>query len=292
MDLKQLKTFLVLSKLKNYTKTAVELGYAQSSISAQILQLESELNTKLFDRIGKNVFLTASGEQLIPYATEIITLACDMKARLNCDSSAAGQIIMGVSESLCISQLPAVIKTFLHTHPNIDLQLKFADSDQAISLLKENQIDIALTIGNPIDLPSLVSFFNKQEDILILAPPDHPLSQLKKLTVQHFSNQSFILTGIGCNYRAAFEYDLRSQGVSYQIALETGSIQTIKEMALSGLGLCILPSLAVQKELATHQLVALPYENHYAIYKQLYCSRSKWIPSYLSDFIDLIKAEC
>ena len=80
MDLKQLKTFVVLSKNKNYTKTADELGYAQSSISAQIQQLEQELNTKLLDRIGKKVFLTANGEMLLPCAIEMLALASNIKA--------------------------------------------------------------------------------------------------------------------------------------------------------------------------------------------------------------------
>lgn len=82
MDLKQLKTFVVLSKNKNYTRIADELGYAQSSISAQIQQLEQELSTKLLDRIGKKVFLTESGEQLLPYAIEMLALASTIRDKL------------------------------------------------------------------------------------------------------------------------------------------------------------------------------------------------------------------
>ena len=66
MDLKQLKTFITLADNMNYTKTAAQLGYAQSSISAQIQQLEQELNTQLFDRIGKKIYLTSAGERLLP----------------------------------------------------------------------------------------------------------------------------------------------------------------------------------------------------------------------------------
>lgn len=289
MDLKQLKTFLVLSKIKNYTKTAAELGYAQSSISAQIQQLEQELNTKLFDRIGKNVFLTASGEMLLPYATEMLALAANIKDKIDCDHLSHGQIIIGASESLCVFQLPEIIKSFRNTHPNIELQLKLLDNDQAVQQLADNSIDIAFTIGNPIVHPSIISLLKNPERILVLAAPTHPLTLKNTIDVNAFDKQTFILTGSGCNYRAAFEYDLCSGGISYQVALEAGSIQAIKEMAMSGLGLCVLPHLAVRKELDANLLCALPYKNDYKIYVQLFCHHSKWISPYLSDFIELLK---
>lgn len=289
MDLKQLKTFLILSKIKNYTKTAAELGYAQSSISAQIQQLEQELNTKLFDRIGKNVFLTASGEMLLPYATEMLALAANIKDKIDCDHLSHGQIIIGASESLCVFQLPEIIKSFRNTHPNIELQLKLLDNDQAVQQLADNSIDIAFTIGNPIVHPSIISLLKNPERILVLAAPTHPFALKNALDVNAFDKQTFILTGSGCNYRAAFEYDLRSGGISYQVALEAGSIQAIKEMTMSGLGLCVLPHLAVRKELDANLLCALPYKNDYKIYVQLFCHHSKWISPYLSDFIELVK---
>jgi DNA-binding transcriptional LysR family regulator len=289
MDLKQLNTFLVLSKIKNYTKTAAELGYAQSSISAQIQQLEEELNTKLFDRIGKGVYLTASGEMLLPYAIEILSLSSNMKNKIDCDPSSHGRITIGASESLCIFQLPKIIKPFMNSHPKIELQVKLTDNDDVIQQLTNNELDIALTIGNPLVHPSIISLLKKPEKILVLSDQTHPLASKKALGINDFANQSFILTGSGCNYRSAFEYDLRSNGVPYKIALESGSVQAIKEMAISGLGLCVLPHLAVQKELSTNLLKALPYDNNYKIVTQLLCHNSKWLSPYLSDFIELVK---
>ncbi|MDD3141442.1 MAG: LysR family transcriptional regulator [Lachnospiraceae bacterium] len=289
MDLKQLKTFVVLSKNKNYTKTADELGYAQSSISAQIQQLEQELNTKLLDRIGKRVFLTVSGEMLLPYAIEMLALTSNIKDKLDCGPSSHGQIIIGASESLCIFKLPAIVKSFKKSHPNIGLQLKLIENDQVVQKLTDNTIDIALTIGNSIEHPSITSLLKKREEILILCAPTHPLASKNMLDITDFANQSLILTGSGCNYRAAFEYDLISHGIPYQIALEAGSVQAIKEMAASCLGLCALPNLAVRKELTANLLDALPYKNDYNIYIQLFCYDSKWISPNLADFIDLVK---
>ena len=289
MDLKQLKTFVVLSKNKNYTKTAEELGYAQSSISAQIQQLEQELNTKLLDRIGKRVFLTATGEMLLPCAIEMLALASNIKDKIDSSLSSSGQLIIGVSESLCIFKLPEIVDLFKKSYPNILLQLKLIENDQVVQQLTNNTIDIALTIGNPIEHPSITSLLKKREEILVLSAPTHPLASKNVLDIKDFTNQRLILTGSGCNYRTAFEYDLKSHGIPYQIVLEAGSVQAIKEMAASGLGLCVLPDLAVRKELSSNLLDALPYKNDYKIYIQLFCHNSKWISPYLADFIELVK---
>lgn len=288
MDLKQLNTFVILSQNKNYTKTADELGYAQSSISAQIQQLEQELNTKLFDRIGRRVFLTASGEMLLPYAKEILALAINMKEKIDSGLSSHGQIIVGASESICIFKLPAIVKLYKKLHPFIDLQLKIIENDQVIQQLTDSRIDIALTMGNPIQHPSINCLSKKLEDLVVLSAPTHPLASKELLTINDFANQPFILTGLGCDYRTAFEYELKYHGIPYQIVLESGSVQAIKEMAVSGLGLCVLPKLAVQKELANHLLYALPYNNDYKLYIQLSSHKSKWISPHLADFIEIV----
>jgi DNA-binding transcriptional LysR family regulator len=288
MDLKQLKTFVVLSKNKNYTRTADELGYAQSSISAQIQQLEQELNTKLLDRIGRKVFLTESGEQLLPYAIEMLALASTIRDKLDNDHSSPGRIIVGASESLCIFKLPAIVESFRQSHPNIELHLELIENAQVVEQLTSNAIDVALTIGNSIEHPAITSFLKKREEVLVLSAPTHSLRSKNALAITDFANQSFLLTSTSCNYRETFECDLKSHGIPYQVTLESGSVQVIKKMAISGMGLCVLPRLAVQEELNTDLLAALPYKNDYKVYSQLFCHASKWLSPNLTDFIDLV----
>ena len=182
-----------------------------------------------------------------------------------------------------------IVDIYKKSHPNILLQLKLIENDQVVQQLTDNTIDIALTIGNPIEHPSITSLLKKREEILVLSAPTHPLASKNVLDIKDFTNQRLILTCIGCNYRTAFEYDLKSHGIPYQIVLEAGSVQAIKEMAASGLGLCVLPDLAVRKELSANLLGALPYKNDYKIYIQLFCHNSKWISPYLADFIELVK---
>ena len=89
MELRNLKTFLRVAALKNFTAAGVELGYSQANISAQIKQLEREVGAPLFDRIGRTVSLTQYGEALLPYARSIVSTAVEMESLLRRDEDLA-----------------------------------------------------------------------------------------------------------------------------------------------------------------------------------------------------------
>lgn len=291
MELKHLNTFLVLSKIKNFTKTAEYLNYAQSSVTTQIQQLEKELNVRLFERIGKSVALTLEGENLIPYATKMLSLSSDIE-KMYANSDNPGRIVIGASESISIYRLPEIIKVYKKKHPDVDLFLILLDSSDFIPLLSDNTIDIAFIMDHPITDKSTTSFLHIDESICVLSTPEHPLALKKTVSIQDFADTPMILTGHGCCYRNMFERDLSMFNISPKIVLETGSIHVIKQTALSGLGLCILPELATQKELKNRNLVKLAYQTNYNIVSQLICHKDKWISPNLSDFISVIKQMC
>jgi DNA-binding transcriptional LysR family regulator len=290
MDIKQLNTFLTLCKIKNFTKTAELLGYAQSSITAQIKQLESEMNVKLFERIGKTVTLTPAGKDLIPYATQIVSISSNMKEIISSSDAIHGHISIGVSESLCIYRLPSIIKAYRQQYPDVNLCLKLLNSDQFIPLLSDNTIDIAFAIGDRFDDPAINLCFEIPERILVLSSPESPLAKEAEVTLQALAKEAFILTEPGCRYRKAFEDDIQAAGLKVDVILETGSIQAIKEVAMSGLGLCVLPEIAVVKEVENNSLVPLAYKNNYKIYSQLICHKDKWLSPVLKSFINFVKS--
>lgn len=291
MELKHLNTFLILSKIKNFTKTAEYLNYAQSSVTTQIQQLEKDLNVRLFERIGKNVTLTLEGENLIPYATKMLSLSSDVE-RMYANSEISGRIVIGASESISIYRLPKIIKVYKEKYPDVDLFLMILDSSDFIPLLADNTIDIAFTMDHPITDKSTTSLLNIDESIFVLSKPEHQLALKKNVSIQDFADTPMILTGHGCCYRNMFERDLSMFNISPKIVLETGSIPVIKQTALSGLGLCILPELTVQNELKNGILVKLSYETNYNIVSQLICHKDKWISPNLRDFITVVKQMC
>ncbi len=286
MEMKQLQTFITLCQLQNFTKTATALHYAQSNVTTQIKQLETELGVKLFERLGHHVALTDKGEELLPYAQQILLLNQEAKNKLSRVSN--GQLNLAASESLCTYRLPAVLKAFRKTHPEIELRLQMMEVADFTPLLSGNTIDAAFILDLPVTHPLLKITYKKREPLGIFAPPSHPLAKKTTLTATDFEGQAFILTSPGCCYRKLFLQDMALSHISPTIVLETSSLQVIKETTLSGLGLCLLPLMAVENELKKKELIQLPYSIDYPILSQLIYHKDKWVSPQLTAFIDLL----
>lgn len=286
MELRHLRTFLVLSEMKNFTRTAEHLHYAQSYVTTQIKQLEEELNVRLFERLGRNITLTPDGVALIPYARQMLTVSEDLKLRFS--SRETGRLTIGAAESVCICKLPNIIEQFRYRHPDIELYLHVLDTDDFSSLLESNAIDIAFVLDTLVSSPVLTNVLQIDETISAFAAPGHPLVQKERVSITDFSGQLLILTGKGCRYRKCFEHDLTKAGVTPKIVLETGSIQVIRQTAVSGLGICVLPLSAVRQELDCGQLARINYDMDYGIQSQLIYHKDKWLSQGLKSFIDII----
>lgn len=288
MNLKHLNTFLVLSKIKNFTKTAEYLHYAQSNVTTQIKQLEEELNVKLFERIGKNVIITAEGERLIPYAGKMLALSSEIKdiytAPLN-----QKRIVIGASESLSIYKLPNILKEYRKKYPDVEIFLKLLYTSNIIPLLTDNTIDIAFILEVPINTESTITAFIKDEPICVLAAEEHGITAKEDVAIYDFKDIPMILTNKDCCFCKCFRNSLANASIVPKIILETSSIQVIKENTLSGLGLCLLPEFTVKKELDNNSIKHISYETNYNVSAQLIYHKDKWVSPHLLDFISTVQ---
>ncbi|MDD3168849.1 MAG: LysR family transcriptional regulator [Eubacteriales bacterium] len=290
MDLKQLNTFLKVSNLLNFTKAAERLGYAQSSVTAQIQQLENELGVALFERIGKKVMLTDSGRRLIPYATQILQLSNNMRDAVSNSEVPTGSLAIGTAESLSIYRLSAILKEYRRLYPEVDVELKLLNCFESLPNLTTGAIDIAFIIGNRVETKNVRQILELKERIQVLASPDHPLTEKKRIIPEDFEKEALLLTGRDCSYRGAFMKRLVDANVVSRIVLETDSIQVIKQSAMSGLGICVLPEVSVLQEVSEGRLIPLKFDTRdFMIVSQLLYHKDKWISSALSEFIKLSK---
>ncbi|MDQ0361145.1 LysR family transcriptional regulator [Breznakia pachnodae] len=287
MNLKHLTTFLVLSETKSFTKTAEQLHYAQSNVTTQIQKLEDELNVRLFERLGKSVTLTSAGEELVISARQLLQLSDNLKKRFKKEK--VNRITIGASESLCIYRLPEIIKQFQNQHPNVEIFLTVLKDTNYLPLLINNTIDIAFVLDTPIDNDILVNASSYSEEISMVCAPSFPLSKKHKLSINDFIDIPLILTEKECCYRKQFEKYLNDVSISPKVILETSSPDVIKEITMSGIGVCILPEIVVQKELENHTLVKLNYKKDYNIHAQLMHHKDKWISDILQEFITIAK---
>lgn len=290
MDFKQLQTFYLLSKELNFTKTADQLGYTQSCVTLHIKKLEEELGTPLFDRIGKKVTLTESGQKLVPYARQLLKISQNFKELSKDTTGETGSIRIGICDSLCIEKMPVIVKAYKLAYPNIDIYLKILKCSDSLTELRDNKIDLAYTIGYLNKIPEIQFTAETVEPIVVLASPEYPLVTKKNLHPKDFEDIPLILAEPAAYYRRNFITDLERNGITPKIILETESIQAIKNLTESGLGVCILPKCAADAEINTGKLVSLDYKCDYDIRSQLIWHRDKWLSFNLEEFIRIAKS--
>ena len=290
MDLKQLNTFLTISKLQSFTKAADALNYAQSSVTTQIKLLEEELGVKLFERMGKNISLTHDGKKLIPYAQKMLKLSVDIKNNISEEDYPKGVLTIGVAESLCVIRLPEIIKAYRKLYPEVEIALKFGSCADFRRYMNDNLIDVAFSLGAKIDGGEFVSEIEREETMLLLAYPGHPLLEKEKVLPEDLKGESLILTEVGCSYRASFERILKDAGICPRITIESGSVHAIKQFTMSGMGISLLAKVAVEEELANGKLLALNWLGaDFEIVSQVLYHKSKWLSPALEAFISLCR---
>ncbi len=285
MDFRQLQSFYVLSNELNFTRAANKLGYTQSCITLHIKKLEEELGIPLFDRIGKRVTMTEAGCRLLPSVCQLLKISQNLQEFSKEATSKTGTIRIGICDSLCIEKMPAIIKSFSLIYPEVDIYLKILKCSEFLNELRDNKIDLAYTIGYLNKIPEIKYTAEALEPILVLASPYHRLASKENLSPIDFDGIPLILTEPAAYYRRNFINDLERSGINPKIILETESLQAIKNLTESGLGVCILPQTAAGAEINAGKLAPLNYKCDYEIKSQIIWHRDKWLSFILKEFI-------
>lgn len=285
MDFKQLQTFYELSNELNFTRVADKLGYTQSCITLHIKKLEEELGVTLFDRIGRKVTLTEAGHRLLPMVNQLLKLSQNFQEISREVAGETGTIRIGICDSLCIERMPAIIRAYRPIFPKVELQLRILKCSEFLHELRENKIDLAYTIGYLNKVPEIQFTAEKVEPIYVLASHEDPLTLRKNLEPKDFNGVSLIMAEPAAYYRRNFLNDLKQNAVTPKIVLETESMQAIKNLTESGLGVCVLPKAAAGEEINSGRLIPLDYTCDYDIRSQIIWHRDKWLSSAMKEFI-------
>ncbi|MBC8014252.1 MAG: LysR family transcriptional regulator [Sporomusaceae bacterium] len=290
MEIRQLKTFMNIVKLGNFSQAAQFQGYTQSTVTTHIQLLEKELNTILFERFGHQLILTTDGEQLYDYAERIIKLTEDAKNTLYNSNIPRGQLVIGMPESVCVYHLPSVLKEYSSLYPDVQFKFKFGISSDLRILLRKNMLDIAFFLEKDISDGDFVSKLLWPEPIVMVASPHHDLAKNEKVEVHDLQNQTLVLVESGSTYRTVFEKSLEKAGVHSKTILEVCQIQTIKQLVISNVGITVLPLVAVKDELAAKTLVVLPWQGaDFQMNAFLVYYKEKWVSPAIRSFNKLVQ---
>ena len=290
MELRNINTFLHIAELHSFSSAARELGYSQSAVSAQISQLETELGTPLFDRVGKTVRLTDAGQTFQSYARTLLITAQQAKAALLPARAVSGTLRVALAASVCSTFLPDLLQQFHALCPQVELVLRTATADEMLRLLSANQIDLAYTLDQSLLLPSLTLAVNVPEPVCFVAPPGHPLAAQAAVTLEELARQEFLLTERGMSYRDALDQCMDAHHLVIRPYIELGSAAMLGEMVERGMGLSFLPEYIVRTSLASGKLARLTVPDcQIAMHRQLFYHRDKWLTPQMKVFMELVQ---
>jgi len=290
MELRTINTFLHIAELHSFSGAARELGYSQSAVSSQIAQLEAELGTPLFDRVGKTVRLTDAGQTFLAYARSLLATAEQAKAALQPARQVNGTLRVALADSVCSTFLPDLLQRYHARYPQVELVLRTATADAMLQMLGTNQIDLAYTLDQPLVQPSLVLAVDQPEPICVVAPAGHPLAQKETVSLQELAQQEFLLTERGMSYRDALDQCMAAHHLAVKPYLELGSASLLCQMVELGMGLSFLPEYIVRNALAAGRVARLNVPAcQLEMRRQLFYHKDKWLTPQMRGFIELVQ---
>jgi DNA-binding transcriptional LysR family regulator len=292
MEVRQLEIFHALAEELNFTRTAERVHCVQSNVTGQIRSLELELGTQLFDRLAKRVVLTEAGKRLLPYAEKVLVTLTEAKQALSNSTVPSGLLRVGAPESVLTYRLPLVLRKFRKQFPNVELIFRPYEDANLVHPLESGQLDVTIRMADEIANERLSSIRLRTERIIFVTGPMHPLAAKAKVGPEDLRGQTLLLTEAGCAYRKKLDDLLSLRGIRPKNTTEFTSVEAIKGCAALGMGVALLPEIAVAAELRDDRLRALRWSGTpMDISTQVIWHRDKWISPAMDAFVKMLQME-
>lgn len=286
MEMRHVKTFCAIVKYGNFSKAAHALGYAQSTVTAHIKSLESDLNIPLFDRLGKKVLLTKAGHQFHPYALELLAIYEKAQEIPQNNDNLEGTLTITSNESLAVYRLPQLLRTYKQENPKVNIVLETTTNEQAMNKLREGETDVIFIIGESMEHNDFITrtFCNETFGWIL---PTHYSTHSNPFCL--LKDTQFIFTEQSCGYRPMVDHFLRQRGTIPAKTFETSNVEVIKQSVMCELGISILPYIVVQESCQKEQLCYQPIETSTVIQSHVIYHKSRWISPVLQSFLTLLE---
>lgn len=242
MELHQLEYVVAVAEEAGFTRAAARLHVSQPGVSAQIRRLERELGHDLFDRSGRTVRLTEAGAAVLPLArralaavADIATVADELRGLVR------GRVAIGMMTSCPPTVITGTLARFHRAHPAVEITLVEAASTDLVDGLRDGSIDLtvigfATEPGDGIDVEVI------NDDVMCAAvPAEHPLAGRASMPVRALAELDLICLPRGAGIRASLDEGCAAAGFAARVGLEAGNPEVVADLAVSGLGVAVLP---------------------------------------------------
>lgn len=261
MELRQLRTFLAVGRLLSFYRAAEALHYAQSTVSAQIRALEEEFGLPLFDRLGRKVVLTAAGESLMQYAEKMLAIEEETRSGVAAWKEQKGTIALRVPETIGTCLLPEALGAFHRSYPSIGLDISTCALYTLKQEFRSGVTDLAFLIADSISAAELAVEAIGFLRIVAVCAREHGRAAATSFTLADLAGGTLLLPKQDCSYKMAIDRELTEQDIRLGARMEMTSVATIRQCAIHGMGIAILPEIAVREDIRAGLLHRLPWED-------------------------------
>lgn len=290
MDTNVLKTFVAVCEYSGFSAAAEKLGYTQSTVSSQIKQLESELNTVLFDRFYHRISLTADGIIVLQHARNILESREKMLEDLRTPETVEGNIRLAMSSSVCSRYFKDDFLKFRRLFPNIHLVVFESGTEKMFDMLRKNEVDLIFTLDSHIYDSEFIICAEHEEAVHFFAAAEHPLFQQKKITLSRLCEEDFVLTESNMSYRKLLNNELALQSLEIHPILEIGNPLQICSLIKDSRMVSFLPDFITEDYYRSGEIKHLPIMNFsVSVWTQLLIHKNKWRSPALNAFIDFYR---
>ncbi|HFD79910.1 MAG TPA: LysR family transcriptional regulator [Gammaproteobacteria bacterium] len=242
MDIAALKAFLSVAASGSFSQAAEQLFLTQPAVSKRVAALESELGTRLFDRIGRSVTLTEAGRALLPRARHILLeLEDSIRAISSLSDEVHGTLRFATSHHIGLHRLPPVLKRFTREYPQVRLDIRFMDSEAACVAVEHGELELAIVTLPPAPPEKLDTRLVWPDPLAIVVAREHPLAGRRRVTLRELARHPAILPARNTYTRQIAEQAFERTGLKLDISLSTNYLETIRMLVSVGIGWSLLP---------------------------------------------------
>ena len=260
MNLHYLRVFLTVAEHEHITRASEELIISQPAVTKTIQHLEQEVGLELIERHGRRIALTHAGRVLHNYARRVFALEREMEDALAALRDVdAGEVTLAASTTTGVYLLPPIVARYRARYPHVKLHMTILNSSEIVEQTLNWNLDFGLVEGEAASLPAelKVEVFEHDELVLVVGPC-HQWRERQNLKPEELREGELLLREQGSGIREVIEHALLLHNVQVRPLLTVPDNEAIKQMVMSGVGAAIVSALAVQRELATSDLVRVP----------------------------------
>jgi DNA-binding transcriptional LysR family regulator len=255
MDFAALQAFLAVAETGSFSRAAERIYLTQPAISKRIATLERRFDAQLFDRIGRRVQLTEAGRALFERSRSILAELDDAKRSLaNLSGQIRGSLSLATSHHIGLHRIPDTLKRFHARYPDVRLDLRFMDSEQACHAVVRGELELAVVTLPPAPIAQLRCEHVWHDPLDVVVAPNHPLAAQRSATVRALLDHPAILPGPGTYTREIILKALGAARRKVRVDVTTNYLEVLKMLVSIGLGWTALPRTMIDDDLKVVQI--------------------------------------